>query len=85
SRISAWAKPYVSEALKTELLVGYAGYFRPTDPLSREETAVILHRVLTRLDKQPAKPPVVLGWQYQTTTQEFLQLVNGSEVNTLSP
>lgn len=85
SLIAAWAKPYVSEALKTELLVGYAGHFRPTDPISREETAVILHRVLSRLDKQPAKPPVVLGWQYQSTTQEFLNLVNGSEVNTLSP
>jgi spore germination protein len=85
AQVSAWAKPYVSEALKSELLVGYEGYFRPNAPLSREETAVILHRVLTRLDKQPAKPSVVLGWQYQTTTQEFLNLVNGSPVNTLSP
>lgn len=85
--ISSWARPSVSHAMQKKWLVGYNGYFRPTQALSREETAVILHRIQENLKKQniKAKPLVSLGWQYQSTTEEFIAQVKKSGVNTLSP
>ncbi|MGG1389083.1 glycosyl hydrolase family 18 protein [Brevibacillus brevis] len=85
--ISSWARASVSHAMQKKWLVGYNGYFRPTQALSREETAVVLHRILENLKKQnvTAKPLVSLGWQYQSTTEEFIAHVKKSGVNTLSP
>lgn len=85
--ISSWAKASVAKALQNKWLVGYEGIFRPNDALSREETAVILQRILTELNKKPgtSAPLVSLGWQYQSTTDEFIAQVKKSGVNTLSP
>ncbi|AWX56045.1 glycosyl hydrolase [Brevibacillus brevis] len=85
--ISSWARASVSHAMQKKWLVGYNGYFRPTQALSREETAVILYRIQENLKKQnvTAKPLVSLGWQYQSTTEEFIAQVKKSGVNTLSP
>ncbi|MBG9945963.1 glycosyl hydrolase [Brevibacillus formosus] len=85
--ISSWARASVSHAMQKKWLVGYNGYFRPTHALSREETAVILYRIQENLKKQnvTAKPLVSLGWQYQSTTEEFIAQVKKSGVNTLSP
>ncbi|WP_238933640.1 S-layer homology domain-containing protein [Brevibacillus choshinensis] len=85
--ISNWARPAVSAAIKKQWLVGYQGYFRPGAALSREETAVILKRILDELNATTvsAKPLVSLGWQYQSTTQEFIAQVQKSGINTLSP
>ncbi|MFD2371665.1 glycosyl hydrolase family 18 protein [Brevibacillus sp. GCM10020057] len=87
SAISGWARPSVSAVMKKQWLVGYQGSFRPTSPLSREETAVILKRILDELGAQAvsAKPLVSLGWQYQSTTQEFIAQVQKAGINTLSP
>jgi len=85
--ISTWALPSVRDAVHSGWLTGYNGYFRPKDALSREETAVILYRIHNLLKSHPvsAKPLVSLGWQYQTTTAEFINQVKNSSVNTLSP
>ncbi|MBE5394909.1 S-layer homology domain-containing protein [Brevibacillus borstelensis] len=84
--VAYWARPYVAEAIRQKLLVGYQGYFRPNAPLSREETAVLLSRVKKKIDQQAkGKTPVILGWQYRSTVQEFIDLVKDTPVNTLSP
>jgi len=85
--ISTWALPSVRDAVSSGWLAGYNGYFRPKDALSREETAVILYRIYNLLKAQPvaAKSMVSLGWQYESTTAEFINQVKNSSVNTLSP
>ncbi|MEJ8545165.1 S-layer homology domain-containing protein [Brevibacillus borstelensis] len=85
--VAYWARPYVAEAIRQKLLVGYQGNFRPNSALSREETAVLLSRMKKKVDQQQAKgkTPVILGWQYQSTVQEFIDLVKDTPVNTLSP
>ncbi|WP_244873438.1 S-layer homology domain-containing protein [Brevibacillus reuszeri] len=85
--VSSWARNSVSKAMQNNWLVGYQGYFRPSAPLSRQETAVILQRILDDLNAQTAasRPLVSLGWQYQSTTEEFIAQVKKSSVNTLSP
>jgi spore germination protein YaaH len=85
--VSGWARSSVSAAILKKWLVGYQGYFRPSAALSRQETAVILQRILNDLNEQTvsAKPMVSLGWQYQSTTEEFIAHVKKTGVNTLSP
>lgn len=85
--VSSWARNSVSRAMQNKWLVGYQGYFRPGAALSRQETAVILQRIMDDLNEQKtsAKPLVSLGWQYQSTTEEFIAQVKKSGVNTLSP
>ena len=84
--VAGWARPYVHEVIRQKILVGYQGYFRPNAALSREETAVILSRLKTKAGQgASAKQPIILGWQYQTSTQEFIDLIKDSPVNTLSP
>ena len=38
----AWYSPAVNAAANVGLVVGYDGWFRPDDPISREEIAVIM-------------------------------------------
>lgn len=85
--VSGWAKASVAKAIQKKWLVGYQGSFRPQKALSREETAVILQRISDELKTQSAaaKPLISLGWQYQSTTDEFIAQVKKSGVNTLSP
>lgn len=85
--ISSWALPSIRDAVDRGWMSGYNGFFRPADALSREETAVILERILTLLKAQTvsSKPLISLGWQYQSTTEEFIGQVQKSNVNTLSP
>ena len=86
-RISSWALPAVNEVIRRGWMTGYQGYFRPSDSLTREETAVIFQRIYTVLGQQKntASKPISLGWQYQSTTQQFIQQVKNSNVSTLSP
>jgi spore germination protein YaaH len=84
---SPWAVPYVEEAMARGLMTGHEGTFRPLSPLTREEVAVILDRILSPMDKQDASasPSIELGWQYQSTTSQYIESVKKSSVNTLSP
>lgn len=85
--ISPWALPAVRQVIEKEWMTGYQGYFRPADSLTREETAVIFQRIFTLLNQQKssANKRISLGWQYQSTTAEFIAQVKKSNVNTLSP
>lgn len=86
-RISSWARSSVSYAVQKGWMTGYQGYFRPGDRLTREETAVLFQRIYTSLKerKVSAKQLVSLGWQYQSSTAEYIEQVKKSGVNTLSP
>ncbi|MGB8954877.1 MAG: S-layer homology domain-containing protein, partial [Tumebacillaceae bacterium] len=45
-RIAPWARLFVAEASRLGLIKGDESGFRPLDPITREETAVVLWRVL---------------------------------------
>ncbi|MCD9026527.1 S-layer homology domain-containing protein [Cohnella sp. NL03-T5] len=88
--IEAWALPSVYHLHQLGLMEGASGNFRPQAPISRQEAAVLLNRVLTRsgwseqIHATPA-PKIQLGWQYGQTTKQFEQQITQSHVNTLSP
>ena len=85
--ISKWARPAVSQVVQKGWMTGYQGYFRPHDSLTREETAVLFQRIYTVLNKQNVSTGerISLGWQYRSTTEEYIAQVKQSNVNTLSP
>lgn len=88
--ISSWASGAVYAMAKLQLMQGNEGKFEPQQALSRQETAVILDRLLQNTawsSKLAAKGPdrIQLGWQYQQSNAEFKQSVLTSNVNVLSP
>lgn len=85
--ISAWAAPYVQKAAELSIMNGFDGEFRPADPLTRQEIAVILERISEKLEKQPSNSSSALqiGWQYALSADAYIQTVKNSEVNVLSP
>ncbi|MFD1955586.1 S-layer homology domain-containing protein [Paenibacillus thailandensis] len=89
--ISAWAEEAVAKAFELNLLKGDSGgKFRPNDPITREEAATIVARIVSNedwADELEQKPDygIQLGWQYGQTTAEFEKSVAASTVNTLSP
>ncbi|MFW5432825.1 S-layer homology domain-containing protein [Paenibacillus apiarius] len=90
NRIAAWAVPYVGSMQQLGLMNGDAGNFRPNDPLTRQETAVVLAKALERPGWSAvlqANPPqrIEMGWQYELTRQQYIEHVEKSTVNTLSP
>ena len=90
--ISPWARLLVAEASRLGLMKGDAVGFRPLDPITRAETAVVLWRVLqdprwinAQLTSARAAQ-IQLGWQYNQPVQEFEQRVQASGViNTVAP
>ncbi|MFT9846172.1 S-layer homology domain-containing protein [Aneurinibacillus sp. REN35] len=91
ARIADWAKPAVSELYARGLIVGDQGRFRPNDPLTREEMAVLLYEWIRQEDvvqseKEEKAVPVNLGWQYSISTQEFTSRVaRAPGMNIVSP
>lgn len=90
-RIADWASPAVASIYKLGLMKGdETGKFRPTDPITRQETAVLIDRVLqndswaAELETKPEEQ-IVLGWQYGQTRAQYQNSVLKSNVNTLSP
>lgn len=90
SSISDWAKPYVSIISKLGLMEGNSGAFYPKQPLTRQETAMILDRLLQvapftgDLD-QNTSLGLQIGWQYGQSEEEYKQSIMQSNVNILSP
>lgn len=91
NRIADWASPAVASVYKLGLMKGDdTGRFRPTDSITREETAALIDRVLqnnnwaAELESEPEER-IVLGWQYGQTTAQYQNSVLKSNVNTLSP
>ncbi|WP_081386464.1 S-layer homology domain-containing protein [Paenibacillus odorifer] len=90
-QIASWASAAVAKVNDRGLMKGdNSGNFRPADPITRQETAVLMDRVLqhtswaAELESNPDKR-IVIGWQYGLTTAQFENHVLQSNVNTLSP
>lgn len=91
SRIADWASASVSILHEQGMIQGDpTGNFRPFDSITREETAVLIDRVLqnkswaAQLEAAPA-PKIVIGWQYGQSTEQYKKNILSSNVNTLSP
>lgn len=90
-QIAEWASSAVASVSGLDLMKGdETGSFRPSNPITRQETAVLLARVLKQASwasELEAKPDerIVLGWQYGQTTAQYQSNILKSNVNTLSP
>jgi len=91
SNIASWARSSVAAVNKLGLMKGDdTSQFRPNDSMTRQETAMLLARVLqnkkwaAELDKK-TEERIVMGWQYGQTTAEYKRNILKSNVNTLSP
>ncbi len=90
-QVAEWASTAVSLVYERGLMKGdLAGYFHPAAPISRQETAVLLHHVLEQPDWAAAlasdpEERITLGWKYGQTNEQYVQSVIESGVNTLSP
>ncbi|WP_141499686.1 S-layer homology domain-containing protein [Paenibacillus luteus] len=91
SQIATWASTSVAAVKQLGLIKGdEQGDFRPTKPITRQETAVMIYRVLQNKNweaelKAAPEESIKLGWQYGQTTKEYQNNVLRSNVNTLSP
>jgi spore germination protein len=90
AKVSAWAQSAVAAADRDGLMRGSAGWFRPLDPISREEAAAVFHRLLMKEGEVPnsgAKKAneIQLGWIYNQTREQLEKSLEGSPINTLSP
>ncbi|GAB7387010.1 hypothetical protein BSNK01_08460 [Bacillaceae bacterium] len=88
--VSSWAVPSVDAAHRLGIMRGFSGAFRPLDPISRQEAAVVFARILNNAgwSKQFATKPVSqiqLGWIYNQTVEQFKRNSEASIVNTISP
>ncbi|WP_249901283.1 S-layer homology domain-containing protein [Paenibacillus sp. PK3_47] len=91
TEVAAWAGSAVGAVSRLGLMKGdEMGAFRPSDKITRQETAVLIDRVLQRKPwaAELAEAPdqqIVLGWQYGQTTAQYESTILRSNVNTLSP
>jgi spore germination protein YaaH len=89
--IAEWAIDSVAAMNELGIMKGDpTGGFRPTQPIARQEAAVVLARVLkqeqwaSELADKPNER-IVLGWQYGQTAEQYESTIMQSNVNTLSP
>ncbi|AOZ94819.1 S-layer homology domain-containing protein [Paenibacillus crassostreae] len=88
--IASWATSYVMMIQKNKLMTGNGNKFRPNADITRQETAVVLNRIVESafgvkvMDGQQ-DTTIQMGWQYDSTTAEFIDHVNHSNINTLTP
>lgn len=90
SEVASWALPYVKSVTKLQFMVGHEGFFQPKQPLSRQEAASLLYRVLHHKPwngefDNPIPPKIQLGWQYGQTAEQYEQSILKSNVNVMSP
>ncbi|MCJ8010949.1 S-layer homology domain-containing protein [Paenibacillus sp. KQZ6P-2] len=89
-QVAPWAAPYVLAAQTLGLMGGADGKFRPTDPMTRAETAAVLDRVLqdkvwNKAIHKATDFGLQIGWQNGLTTSQFEEEIKGTNVNTLVP
>ncbi|MGW8956519.1 S-layer homology domain-containing protein [Paenibacillus sp. NPDC055715] len=89
-QIADWALEAVTTVNLYGFMKGEDNQFRPTSPLTREETAALLERLLTYSTQHASKTAstassIRLGWQYDQNVQQFESSVLQSNINTLSP
>lgn len=90
--IAAWARPYINTVSQLGLMEGNNGQFYPNQSITRQETAVILDRILQNdrwggaIEKAAnSRETIQLGWQYGQSTKAYQQSVVNSNVNVLAP
>lgn len=88
--IATWAIPYVYTIQKESIMSGEGRKYRPNDAITRQETAVVLDRILdssfgVKVRSGQSASVIHMGWQYDSTTTEFIDQVESSTVNTLVP
>lgn len=88
--IATWAIPYVYTIQKESIMSGEGRKYRPNDAITRQETAVVLDRILdssfgVKVRSGQSTSFIHMGWQYDSTTTEFIDQVESSTVNTLVP
>ncbi|MGE7822790.1 S-layer homology domain-containing protein [Paenibacillus sp. NPDC093718] len=88
--IAEWAWSAVGKATNAGWLQGSKGQFRPQDAITREETAMLLDRVLksgnvkSMIDSQtPAN--IHMGWLYNGTTKQYISYAKRAGLNVLVP
>lgn len=89
-KIATWAIPYVYTIQKKSIMSGEGNKFRPNDAMTRQETAVVLSRILdtsfgVKVSKGQQSTTIQMGWQYDSSTTQFINQVKSSNVNTLVP
>lgn len=90
NQASTWAWGYISRVTELGFMQGASGAFRPSYSLTRAEAAVLLDRILetprikSELNNR-TPDPILLGWQYDSTTAEYEKQVLDAGINTLSP
>jgi spore germination protein YaaH len=90
AEIAPWAVSPVRSVWAAGLIEGDdQSRFRPSDSLTRQETAVILHRMIQGSGKRaPAvvSPAAIsLGWLYNASASDWQNAVRQPVINTLSP
>jgi len=90
NKIASWAIPYVYTIHKNSIMSGEGNKFRPNDAMTRQETAVVLSRILdtafgVKVSKNQQSAVIQMGWQYDSTTTQFINQIKSSNINTLVP
>ena len=89
-----WHYPYVNAAANAGLIAGYDGQFRPDDPITREEMAVIIARTYSFLGHTPQSGSAerfsdrddISDWAYPSVdTATSAGLIAGMTVDTFVP
>ncbi|CAM2880598.1 S-layer-like y domain-containing protein [Paenibacillus sediminis] len=88
--VASWAVDEVNKMNQLGLMKGSGGEFRPEAPLTREETAAIMYRVLHMsnwskvIQTNPAST-IQMGWQLDQSAAQFIDSIKKSHVNTAVP
>ncbi|MFD1176088.1 S-layer homology domain-containing protein [Paenibacillus puldeungensis] len=90
--IADWARPYINTVSQLGLMEGNDGKFNPNQSITRQETAVILDRILQNdrwggaiAKTTNSRETIQLGWQYGQSTEAYQQSIVNSNVNVLAP
>ncbi|MBE7043049.1 MAG: S-layer homology domain-containing protein [Ruminococcaceae bacterium] len=93
-RTDAWYAKEVAAAAAVGLIVGYDGYFRPDDMITREEMAVVIMKVYDYLGKAPSTGKIeqfadkesISTWAYDYVDQAVSSnLISGMTFETFAP
>lgn len=95
AELAAWSRSEVGMATLKGWMQGSGGKFRPNDPITREEVAVLMDRILRdgdviavldgEIEAAEAAHEIQMGWLYNGTAKEYISYAKTAGVNTLVP
>ncbi|MGM1045121.1 Spore germination protein YaaH [Paenibacillus uliginis N3/975] len=91
--LASWARSEVGTATTKGWMQGSDGFFRPYDAITREETAMLLDRVLRSgnvsdvLDSgyNSLASGIQMGWMYNGSAEQYISYAKTAGLNTLVP